>query len=157
MVTLAGIAVALALLVSGYVVVRYPFLSLTPALAGDRFEGQLGPRNRRPVQILRILALAFFIMGVILVPLRGIDNLVESLFVCYASTMIPVLAWLVVAYDPVSHPTVATLIRSTFGIGIALFPLYIPMLVLGSMRCHEMQERVASDAFIAERGSEGRS
>ena len=152
MAMLSGIAVASSLLVSGYVIVRYPFLSLTPALAGDRFEDQLGMHNRWPVLILNILALAFFVMGVVLVPLRGIDTITEVLFVCYAIIMIPVLAFLIFVYGPVSHPTVATLIRSTFGIGIAFFPLYIPMLAIGSIRCNQMLNRITSNTFHRQGG-----
>lgn len=138
MVASYGLLVALSLLVSGYVVVRYPLLSASADLAGDRFEDQLGTRTRRSVAILRLLALAFFIMSVVFVPLRGINTTIEFLFFGYAIIMIPVLTWLIFSYDPISHPTVATLIRSTFGIGIAFFPLYIPMLVTGSIRGHHM-------------------
>jgi hypothetical protein len=133
--TLAGTCVASSLLVSGYVVIRFPLLSLAPAIVGDRFDVQIGTRHRRLVMLLRILALVFFVTGAVLVPWKGLDTVVELLFVGYAVVMIPVLVWLLFAYDSVSSPIVATLSRSTFGIGIVAFPLYLPLLFIGAMRC----------------------
>jgi hypothetical protein len=120
---------------SGYVVIRFPLLSLSPAIVGDNFDAQIGTRHRRLVMLLRILALVFFVTGAILVPWKGLDTVVELLFVGYAVVMIPVLVWLLFAYDSVSSPIVATLSRSTFGIGIVAFPLYLPLLFIGAMRC----------------------
>ena len=132
---LAGTSVASSLLVSGYVVIRFPLLSLSPAIVGDKFDAQIGTRHRRLVTLLRILVLVFFVMGAILVPWKGLDTVVELLFLCYAVVMIPVLAWLIFAYDSVANPIVATLSRNTFGFGIAAFPLYLPLLFIGAMRC----------------------
>lgn len=132
---LAGTCIALSLLVSGYVVIRFPLLSLSPAIAGDTFDVQIGTRHRRLVMLLRILALVFFGVGAILVPWRGLDSAVELLFLCYSVVMIPVLVWLIFAYESAANPIVATLARSTFGVSLALLPLYAPLLVIGAMRC----------------------
>ena len=50
------------------------------------------------------------------------------------------MIFLTFKYDPVTHPTVATYIRSTIGIGVLLFPIFIPALIVGGIRCRRLLE-----------------
>jgi hypothetical protein len=59
---LFGLFVIASLIVSVYVVVRYPYLSLLRPIDGDHFDKQIGPNANRLVRILKILALSLSIM-----------------------------------------------------------------------------------------------
>jgi hypothetical protein len=51
-------------------------------------------------------------------------------------------------YNRFDHPAVATLLRCSMGLGILLFPLFLPAIVIGSQRAkrllNQAQEELAS-------------
>ena len=48
------------------------------------------------------------------------------------------MLFLLVRYNLIAHPTIATFVRVTIGFGVLLFPVYIPALMIGSMRCERL-------------------
>ena len=51
-----------------------------------------------------------------------------------------VACFLVFRFDKVRHPTIATFIRSTLGIGIVFYPMYVFTIAIGAWRCHRLLE-----------------
>lgn len=56
-------------------------------------------------------------------------------FLNIAPLFMLILAFL---YSPSRHPIVATFIRSTFGLGIKLTPIFLPVLIFATFRCLRM-------------------
>jgi len=53
----------------------------------------------------------------------------------YSSILLAFMIFYATTFRPQTHPTIATFIRATLGLGVVLFPLYIPALIIGSARC----------------------
>ncbi len=137
-----------AMLAMYYVVIRYPFLGILYATDGDLFHRNY--RSTRSTRILiRVLNCVAIIMFVLL-PVGLLSKPVFSIFdaaLCVYSIILVAFLWfLAFRYDRISHPTIATYIRASFGIGIVLFPLFIPAIVAGSLRCSSMLKRIESGA-----------
>lgn len=133
-----GLVVLVSFGLTAYVVVRYPYISLVIPTDGDLFSQQQGSSLGRLVRILNSLAILFLIVGPAIVITRGIDTPFEIVFLVYSALMLPLLLFLRFLYSSESHPTLATLIRSTFGIGLALFPIFLPVVAVGSVRCRRL-------------------
>ncbi|QDU97381.1 hypothetical protein [Lignipirellula cremea] len=140
-----GMVIVVSFLLSAYVVVRYPYLSLVGASDGDLFDRQVGSNLGWLTSVLKVLGLLFLVMAVVLIARRGFVSPAAVLFFVYALVMIPVLLFLFFWYRPASHPTVATLIRSTFGVGLLLFPLFLPFVIIGSFRCQRLLDEFGPD------------
>ena len=137
--TVAGIA-AFALTISSYVVIRYPYLSLVQTRDGDIFSAQFTSkvlaRITKTVGFLTLLVLLAVLAGVTAV--KGIANPWQVVALAYVFILFLFVAYLCFVYDPNAHPTIATFIRSTLGLGIVLMPLFIPVLIVGSHRCRRL-------------------
>ncbi len=133
-----GAVVVASLVVCTYVVVRYPYLSLLQPVDGDYLDRRTTRNTRVLVSVLKLLALVFCITAVILIPRNGFCTPPSVLAFCYFLVMIPFLTFLTFIYRPILHPTIATFIRATLGIGVIFFPVYIPILALGSIRCRRL-------------------
>jgi hypothetical protein len=133
-----GALVVASLVVCAYVVVRYPYLSLVQPVDGDYLDRRTTGNTRGLVFVLKLLASAFCIMATVLIPRNGFATPPSIAAYCYFLVMLPFLAFLTFAYRPTVHPTIATYMRATLGVGVILFPVYIPILVVGSIRCRRL-------------------
>ena len=141
--SILGLIVLVSLAVSYYVIVRYPYLSLVPSSDGDYFAKHFSMSGTWLYSLLKVLALAVTAVMIVSLLFAGIDDLPKTLVLIYMMIMLGFLAFLSFAYDPVSHPTIATFIRATLGVGVILFPLFIPAVMLGSLRCTQLLENVS--------------
>jgi hypothetical protein len=73
---------------------------------------------------------------------------IEILWMIYASLVLVFVLFLLLRYNRFDHPTVATLLRSSMGLGILFFPLFLPAVIVGSGRAKrllgEAQERLTN-------------
>jgi hypothetical protein len=114
---------------SFYSIARYPYLNMATgggpniALSSRWIWLALG-------SILYLLAplLALAILG-------NLDEPGAALALEYLSIELLFVGFLLTSYRKEKHPTIATALEITFGIGIVLFPIYVPTLVIGSIRC----------------------
>lgn len=129
-----------ALVIAAYVVVRYPYLSLVSARDGDVFSSQI--RSTFLLWILKsvgLLALIILVGVLVVVALeKGGEKPLLYLVLAYFVVLVLFVLYLCFWYDPTSSPTIATFMRSTLGIGIVLIPLFLPVLVVGSVRCRRL-------------------
>lgn len=138
---IAGIS----LCVSFYVIVRYPLLSLFEPSGGDQFMKYFASSGGRVYKILKIAALAAVLIVIISMLLDGKNNLQESLKLVYFVAMFGCLLFMTFIYKPASHPAVATFIRATLGVGLLVFPIFIPALIVGSIRYKRLLANASID------------
>lgn len=135
----AGIA-SLAVLTSCYVVIRYPYISLVATSDQDTFSKQF--ESKRLLLVAKIIlptGIFFFCLGTTIAFFSGMGNLtVQVIALPYAYILFVFSLFLCFCYDPISHPTIATFIRSTLGIGLVLAPMLLPVLLVGSIRCKSL-------------------
>ena len=124
-----------ALLLSNYVIIKYPFLSLVEPEDGDPFSNHYASHGSCLYVVLKFVAVitvAGILVGIIS---GGVDTTAKFVSVVYLGMLLPFLAFLTLIYDPIRHPTISTFIRATLGVGIILFPLFAISITIGSLRC----------------------
>jgi len=104
-----------------------------------------GSSDSSVYRILKIAALAVVSMVIISALVDGKNNLQESLKLVYFVVMFGFLTFMTFFYRPVSYPTIATFIRATLGVGVLLFPIFIPALIVGSIRCKRLLDNASID------------
>ena len=136
---IGGIAIS-AVLTSCYVVIRYPYISLVSTSDEDTFAKQYAsPRLLLVAKVVFTLGLFVFCLLSTNAALNAdgfrIDRVAVMLyfFIQFFFTL-----FLCFWYQPVTHPTIATFIRSTLGIGLVVVPLVLPILLIGSIRCRHL-------------------
>jgi len=137
--------ISVALLVSFYVIIRYPYISLVEPSDSDEFTRNYG-RNRivyKAVNCLAILTIAMILTGMIV---GGIHDSRLGWKIAYAAPLLMFLLFHLFAYDPVQHPTVATFLRSTLGLGVILLPIYLPAIFIGCLRCRRLIDAADANA-----------
>lgn len=139
-----AVIVAISLLISNYVIVRYPYISLVEPEDGDHFSKHFASAGSPIYKLIKLLGFLVPIVTVISIFGTGVDTLPKVGVLIYLLILIPFMYFFNFRYDPIKHPTISTMIRSTLGFGIVLFPLFLPSVILGSMRCASMLEDMDS-------------
>lgn len=117
------------LLISYYSVARYPYLSLAtgggPALIVSRSW------------IWTFLGSVFWVLSplMMLSVLVGEFQQIEVIAMLYLAIELAFAGFLLTFYRRAKHPTIATFLELTHLFGFIIFPLYIPTILLGSIRC----------------------
>ncbi len=141
-VSLVGMTILFGLIVSSYTIIRYPYLSL---VSTDDYYLKVFPSSRsclyttlKITAILTVAVLAFSFC---------VDGLTvqELPWLFYMLLLLGFLIYLTFQYDPIEHPTVSTFIRTTLGIGIIVFPIFLPVLIIASWRCRTMLNHAELD------------
>lgn len=123
---------------AAYVVIRYPFLSLVNDEHEDVFSKHFSDRNIVVFRWLMICAMVVVPVCLAAMWMNGRINPLQIGISVYLVILFGFFCFLVFRYSPDSHPTVATFIRATLGLGILLFPLFAPVIWIGSIRCQAM-------------------
>lgn len=129
-----------ALSTAAYVVIRYPYISLVETRDGDIYSEQINSHGL--INFLKIVSMIGF--GVCfffsLTTVLNAVNLttVQLLWFVYVGFMFVFCSFMTFFYDPVQHATIATLARSTFGLGLVLFPIFFPIVIIGSFRMRRL-------------------
>lgn len=138
--TVVGFIVVVALVAASYVVIRYPFLSLVHASDGDVFSQQFKSKSLlRVAKVTALLTVTSLFVSLVFLCLSKAN--VGPGAICslvYFTFLLGFTLFLCFFYEADRHPTVATFIRSTLGIGIVLAPLFLPVLAIGSLRCRRL-------------------
>lgn len=140
--TILGVVVLIALFAGYYVIIRYPFLSLVEVEGGDRFDQKFQSANGRVYFVLKLLSTIVVAILLMTIALMGFDNIRQLAMFSYLATTLGFLAFFTFIYHPIKHPTVSTFIRATLGLGIFLFPFFLPAILIGSRRCNRLLKSV---------------
>lgn len=93
----------------------------------------------RPIDTVLILA--------VLVGVRAVKGIVppsQVAALAYVLILFLFVAYLCFGFDPERSPTIATFIRSKLGLGVVLMPLFVPFLIVGSVRCRRLLDAESS-------------
>jgi hypothetical protein len=145
---IAGLCGVVGFVATCWVVVRYPFIGMVDAADGDLYANYV---EKTSMILKKFVGLCTAIgLGISLyLPLAdGRITGIEILWMIYASLVLVFVLFLLLRYNRFDHPTVATLLRSSMGLGILFFPLFLPAVIVGSGRAKrllgEAQERLTN-------------
>lgn len=141
--TIMWATVCISLCVSFYVIIRYPYLSLVKSSDSDHFMKYFASSGTRVYTFLKILAIAVVLMVIISLLVGDKKDPLKFIRLAYMITILCFLIFMTFVYNPISYPTIATFIRATVGVGVLLFPVFIPALVIGSIRCRRLLDNAA--------------
>jgi hypothetical protein len=129
-----------------WVLVRYPYIGMVDSSDGDlytKYVDKLGAMIKKLLGLCAVVCLCFALVA----PMRdGKINGMEILWLLYGGSTLVFLLFILLRFNRFDHPAVATLLRCTLGFGIPLFPLFVPALIVGSLRARrlldEAQEQI---------------
>jgi hypothetical protein len=128
-----------------WVLVRYPYIGMVDSSDGDLYSKYVGPLGRVP-KILGTCAVVCLCIALIVLSQKGKLTGIEILWILYCGSTLLFLLFILLRFNRLDHPAVATLLRCTLGFGIPLFPLFVPALLVGSQRAKrlldEAQEQI---------------
>ena len=128
-----------------WVLVRYPYIGMVDSSDGDLYSKYVGPLGRVP-KILGTCAVVCLCIALIVLSQKGKLTGIEILWILYCGSTLLFLLFILLRFNRLDHPAVATLLRCTLGFGIPLFPLFVPAVLVGSQRAKrlldEAQEQI---------------
>ncbi len=130
-----GLLVTGCLLLSHYVIVRYPYISLVEPHDDDPFSKHFPSTGSRLYMFLKLIGLLVPFLIALAIWATGFQDAASKLTFSYCILSFLFMVYFTFAYDSVQHPTVATFVRSTLGLGIPLYPFYILTIAIGAFRC----------------------
>lgn len=148
--SILGLIVLVSLAVSYYVIIRYPYLSLVQTSDKDYFAKHFSMSGTWLFKLIKALAVAVTAIMIVSIITGGVDEMRKVLVLIYMLIMFAFLIFLTFIYDPDSHPTIATFIRATLGIGVLLFPLFLPAVLIGSLRCRWLLDDFGDVTSVSE-------
>jgi hypothetical protein len=112
---------------------------------GDLYSKYVGPLGRVP-KILGTCAVVCLCIALIALSQKGKLTGIEILWILYCGSTLLFLLFILLRFNRLDHPAVATLLRCTLGFGIPLFPLFVPAVLVGAQRAKrlldEAQEQI---------------
>lgn len=142
--SILGAIVLFSLLVSYYVIVRYPYLSLVQT-SDDHFTKHFSMSGTWLYSLLKVLSTLVVLVLMISIVLQGVNDMKKTLVLIYLMIMFGFLNFMTFKYNPVDHPTISTFVRATLGVGVLLFPFFIPAIFLGSVRCSQLLDAAENE------------
>lgn len=133
-----GVVVLGSLLVSNYVLIRYPYISLVEPENGDPFSKHFASQGSWLYWALKLFGLATAVVVTLSMIVVGIDSPAKMFALAYGIALTLFMVFLTFFFQPLKHPTISTFIRSTLGLGIAFFPLFAVSIAIGSLRCRRL-------------------
>jgi len=133
-----GLVALVGFVATCWVIVRYPYIGMIDAADGDLYAKYIEKVSLFVKKLVGICVA--IILGVALYsPMRdGNINGLELLWLLYGACTMIFLLFVLIKFNRFDHPTVATLLRCTMGLGILLFPLFLPALIVGSQRAKRL-------------------
>ena len=131
----AAVPGVIGMVLSIYTVARYP----------DTWSRVGGTLQIFPVRrwLWCILGGLCYLIAIILTAVAITDEtlpLWPSIAMGYAAMVLIFVGYLLTFFRAAKHPAVATFLYLTAGMGVLVFPLYIPSLIIGTIRYHRIRE-----------------
>jgi glucan phosphoethanolaminetransferase (alkaline phosphatase superfamily) len=130
----SGICALVGLIATYYAVIRYPYMGLVDASDGDLFSKYVESQKKWVLNLAKGVGIVVAISAIVARLWDGQINALDLAIALYAASILVFLVFLAFFYDRADNPTVATFLRCSMGLGIFLYPLFIPALIIGSMR-----------------------
>lgn len=134
----AGFFALVGFLATCWVVARYPYIGMVDAADGDLYSKYIEKTSmflKKLVGLLLTIGLALSLFA----PM-GDGNITgaELLWLSYGGCTLVFVLFVLLRYNRFDHPAVATLLRCSMGLGIPLFPLFLPAIIIGSSRAKRL-------------------
>jgi hypothetical protein len=134
----AGIFALVGFLATSWVVARYPYIGMVDAADGDLYSRYIEKTSTFLKKLLGLL-LAIGLGLSLFAPMRdGNITGAELLWLSYGGCTLVFVLFVLLRYNRFDHPAVATLLRCSMGLGILLFPLFLPAIIIGSSRAKRL-------------------
>jgi hypothetical protein len=134
----SGVCALVGMIATYYAVIRYPYMGLVDASDGDLFSKYIESQKKWVLNLAKAVGILVATSAIVARLWDGQINALDLLIAVYAASILIFLIFLAFFYDRADHPTVATFLRCSMGLGIFLYPLFIPALVIGSMRVNTL-------------------
>ncbi len=116
-----------------YAIMRYPYISLVCQLNSPRLTtGWLKVLLAIIFYVLAAGLTYLFLAILIWSPKKDISGVLSILYFLVECWFV---GFMFFPYHSDRHPTIATFIHLSCGLGVILVPLYIPAIVIGTLRC----------------------
>jgi hypothetical protein len=135
---IAGLLAFVGFLATCWVIIRYPFIGMVDAADGDLYAKYI---EKTSLLIKKFVGLCLAIgLGISLyIPIAdGRITGAELLWMTYAGIDLVFVLFLLFKYHRFDHPTTATLLRCSMGLGVLFFPLFLPAVIVGSGRAKRL-------------------
>lgn len=139
---ICGLLVVVGFAATCWVIVRYPFIGMVDAADGDLYAKYV---EKTPMLLKKFVGLCLAIglgISLYLPTADGRITGIEVLWIVYGALVLFFVLFLLFKYNRFDHPTVATLLRCSMGLGVLFFPLFLPAVIVGSGRA----KRLLADA-----------
>lgn len=140
----SGLCVLTGIIATHFVLIRYPYIGMIDPADGDLYAKYVETLSAPLRKILKIFGIAAGTFAIAIPFLDGNIKPIEMLWLLYAGALLIFILFLAFRYDRIEHPAVATFLRCTLGLGVLLCPIFVPALIIGSMRA----QRVLDDAEV---------
>jgi hypothetical protein len=133
-----AIAALLGFVATYWVILRYPYIGLVDAADGDlyaKYFDRISLFVKKLAGLLLATGLGLSLWGVWR---DGQLSLWELLWSIYGSCTLIFLIFVLLKFNRFDHPAVATMLRCSMGIGVLLFPLFLPGIIVGSSRAKRL-------------------
>lgn len=144
-VSILGAIVLTCLLISHYVIIRYPYLSLVEPEDGDMFSRHFPSAGSVLYVVLKVIGVLIPLTILLGCWASGFQNVAAKFTFVYCTLLFLFMVHFTFLYDSLKHPTITTFIRSTLGLGIPLYPFYALTIAIGSWRCQNLLDNVSED------------
>jgi hypothetical protein len=128
-----------------YAVIRYPYIGLVDAKDGDLFTKYVSTISKPFKWIIQWLGIVLLVVIFVSPAVDLKINLRDLLIMFYAGVVLGFVLFLTFVYDRFLHPTVATFLRCSLGVGIIFVPLFLPAILIGSVRAKSLLDRAETE------------
>ncbi len=136
-----------------YVVIRYPYIGLVDAKDGDLFSKYIPSQSNWLLQSGKILAVLVLLILLVAPALDRVIDARDIVMMLYTVSVLLFVLFLSIRYDRFQHPTVATFLRCSLGVGILFFPAFLPALIIGSIRAKQLLYFAQRELELEDRNS----
>ncbi|MFN7626664.1 MAG: hypothetical protein ACK5PZ_07515 [Pirellula sp.] len=140
----SGLCVLTGIIATHLVLIRYPYIGMIDPADGDPYAKYVEAISLPIRKILKVIGIAAGTLAIAVPFLDGNIKPIEMVWLLYAGALLMFILFLAFRYDRLEHPAVATFLRCTLGLGVFLCPIFLPALIIGSMRA----QRILDDAEV---------
>lgn len=140
----SGPCAMVGLIATYYAVIRYPYIGLVDAADGDLYHKYIESRSDWIQFAIKLLCLIVAGIGIVAPVADGAVTAIDGVIILYSIAIFLFVLFLLMYYDRIDHPAIATFLRCSMGLGLFLYPFFIPALVIGSFRA----EALLGDAMV---------
>lgn len=151
----SGLCVLTGIIATYFVLIRYPYIGMIDPADGDLYAKHVESISVPIWRILRVFGIAAGTLAIAIPFLDGNIKPIEMVWLMYAATHFLFILFLAFRYDRLEHPAVATFLRCTLGLGVILCPIFIPGLIIGSMRAQRILDDAEAKLEAEKRQSRG--